>query len=269
MLVEIPKYIGWPAVALSAYGLLWFLAGRSVYFPFKYPQGQWDLQPVLGAEDAWIEASDGVKLHGWWIGRPDAAVTTLHLHGNGGNITHRAAIAREIVRAGSSILLLDYRGYGRSEGRPSEAGLYRDSDAAYDYLIAKGVRPDRLVIHGESLGSAVAVDLAVRKPSAGLVLEAPFTSARAVAARVLPGLGPWLIGGFDSKSKIQKVRVPLLLIHGDRDEVIDYELGRELFEAAPEPKRFWSVEGARHNDLLHTSGDEYRRRLAEFYSSLQ
>jgi fermentation-respiration switch protein FrsA (DUF1100 family) len=239
-----------------------------VYYPFKYPQGRWELQQALGAEDAWIEASDGVKLHGWWIGPQEAVVTTLHLHGNGGNITHRAAIAREIVRAGSAILLLDYRGYGRSEGKPSEAGLYRDGEAAYDYLIAKGVSPKRLVIHGESLGSAIAVDLAIRKPSAGLVLEAPFTSARAVAARVLPGLGPLLIGGFDSKSKIQKLGVPLLLIHGDRDEVIDYELGRELFQAAPEPKRFWSIIGAGHNNLLETAGDEYQGKLAEFYRSI-
>jgi fermentation-respiration switch protein FrsA (DUF1100 family) len=266
--MEVPKYIWWSLIALSAYGVLWFLAGRSVYYPFKYPQGEWDLQPVLGAEDAWMETSDGVKLHGWWIGRPDAEITTLHLHGNGGNITHRAAIAREIVQAGSSILLLDYRGYGRSGGRPSEAGLYRDGEAAYDYLIAKSIRPERLVIHGESLGSAVAVDLAIRKPSAGLVLEAPFPSARSVAARVLPGLGPLLISGFDSKSRIQRLRVPLLLIHGDRDEVIAYDLGRELFEAAPEPKRFWSIKGAGHNNLLYTAGDEYRSKLAEFYRSL-
>jgi fermentation-respiration switch protein FrsA (DUF1100 family) len=265
--MEIPRHLAWPAVALAIYAALCYLASRSVYYPFRFPAGQWDLQAGAGAQDVWLETSDRVKIHAWWIARPEARFTTLHLHGNGGNITHRVEIAREILSAGSSVLLLDYRGYGRSEGRPSEAGLYRDADAAYAYLAAR-TPPDRIVIHGESLGSAVAVDLALRKPCAGLVLEAPFPSVRAVARRVLPGLGPLLIWGFDSKTKIKSLRVPLLVVHGDRDEVIDYSLGRELYEAAPEPKQFWTIAGASHNDIVCAAGDAYRARLAAFYESL-
>ena len=234
----------------------------------QYPQGYWELGPAAGAKDVSIQASDGVRLHGWWLPRPGAQLATLHLHGNAGNVTHRLEHAREIQQAGSSILLLDYRGYGRSEGRPTERGLYRDAEAAYDFLLAKGIRPKNLVIHGESLGSAVAVDLAIRKECAGLVLEAPFTSAQDVAARAMPYGGRWLIWGFNAKSKIGKLRVPLLLIHGDQDEVIDYSLGRALFEAAPEPKTFWSIPGAGHNNLLDAAGTRYRVRLAEFYKSL-
>lgn len=266
--MEIPRYLAWIAVALAVYGALLYLASRSVYFPSLYPAGQWQLQEAIGARDVWMVASDGVRLHGWFVPSPGGRYTTLHLHGNGGNITHRVELAQEIAKAGSSVLLVDYRGYGRSEGRPTEAGLYRDADAAYDYLMAQGTRPDSLIIHGESLGSAVAVDLAVRKRCAGLVLEAPFSSVRAVAGKVLPGLGPLLIWGFHSKAKIPGLRVPLLLMHGDRDEVIDYSLGRELFSAAPEPKQFWTVTGATHNDILMVAGDAYRAKLSEFYRSL-
>src|SRR5262249_5671534 len=123
----------------------------------------------------------------------------------------------------------------------------------------------RIVIHGESLGSAVAVELAARRPCARVVLEAPFTSAAQVAGTVLPLIGPLLISSFDSKAKIGRTRAPLLIIHGDRDEVIPYRMGRELYDAAPEPKSFWTVEGAGHNDLVETAGDHYCERLAAFY----
>jgi fermentation-respiration switch protein FrsA (DUF1100 family) len=166
------------------------------------------------------------------------------------------------------VLIIDYRGYGKSEGRPEEQGLYLDAEASYVHLLERGYRPEQIVAHGESLGSAVAVDLAARRRCGGLVLEAPFTSARQVAARVLPLLGPMLVKGFDSEAKIRSVRAPLLVIHGDRDEVIDQELGRKLFEAAGEPKTFWPVPGARHNDIVETAGPEYERRLREFYEEL-
>jgi fermentation-respiration switch protein FrsA (DUF1100 family) len=193
-------------------------------------------------------------------------VTTLFLHGNAGNVTDRFTHMREIAAAGSSVLVIDYRGYGRSEGRPTERGLYRDADAAYDELIKRGHAPRTIVVHGESLGTAVAVDLASRRPCGGVVLESPFTSARDVAATVIPVVGPMLVFGFDSRAKIRPVTAPLLIIQGDRDEIIPPRLGRALFEAAPEPKSLWVVHGAGHNDLVETSGAEYRRRLAYFYA---
>ena len=259
-----------PAYALIAavvYGLLVLLAIRSVYFPMKYPQGFWDLQKQIGAEDVWLSTADGVRIHGWWVKRGAARVATLFLHGNAGNVTHRFPQMQEIPAAGSSILMLDYRGYGKSEGRPSERGLYRDADAAYDFLIRSGYRGSQIIVHGESLGTAVAVNLASRKPCAGLVLEAPFTSARDVAAGIVPVLGPMLVWGLDSRARISLVHAPLLIIQGDRDEVIPPRLGQALFAAAPEPKSLWVIPGAGHNDIAETAGPQYRQRLAAFYDS--
>ncbi|MFN3322461.1 MAG: alpha/beta hydrolase [Bryobacteraceae bacterium] len=254
--------------ALLLYAGLRYAAGRSMYFPFRYPQGDWSAQTALGAADLWLTASDGVRLHAWWIESPGSTLATLHLHGNGGNLTHRAPVAQEIARAGSSVLLLDYRGYGRSEGRPTERGLYRDAEAAYRWLLDRGYPPSRIVLHGESLGTAVAVDLAARQPSAGVILEAPFTSARDVAHRVLPWIGPLLVSGYDARVKIANVRAPVLIVHGDRDEIIHYDFGKKLFEAASEPKEFAVVPDAGHNNLLEVSGPEYVERLRRFYARL-
>jgi fermentation-respiration switch protein FrsA (DUF1100 family) len=165
------------------------------------------------------------------------------------------------------VLLLDYRGYGKSEGSPGEAGLYADAEAAYEWLAARHPTSG-IVLHGESLGTAVASYLAASRPCAGLVLEAPFPSARAVAGRVLPLLGPLLISGFDTESNLQKIRVPVLVIHGDADEVIAYDFGKKVYDAARGPKTFWSLPGATHNDL-HIAGEaEFVARLRRFYASL-
>ena len=252
---------------LCAFALLRWLAGRAVYYPMRYPAGDWSARERLGASEVWLRTSDGVKLNAWWLECPGAQLATLYLHGNAGNITHREDIARVLTQAGSSVLLVDYRGYGRSEGIPAETGLYRDADAAYDWLVTH-MPAVHIVVHGESLGTAVAVDLASRRKCAGVVLASPFTSARAVASRVLPIAGGLLISGYDSKAKITKVQAPLFILHGDRDEVIDYTLGRELFDSAPEPKWFWKVGGAGHNDLVAVAGDDYGRHLREFYSHL-
>jgi fermentation-respiration switch protein FrsA (DUF1100 family) len=151
----------------------------------------------------------------------------------------------------------------------AERGLYADADAAYLYLLNHGYSAQHIVLQGESLGTAVAVDLASRKECAGVVLEAAFTSGRDVANTVLPVIGPLLFRGFDSKSKIANIRAPLLFFHGDRDEIIPLKLGRSLFEAGPEPKYFIEIPGAGHNDMVETAGSSNRERLHEFYGRLQ
>jgi uncharacterized protein len=262
-------WLGWGALAAVSVGFFVWGASRMFYYPMRYPGGEWSVQQTLGAKDISLEASDGTKLHAWWIAAPESKLATLHLHGNGGNITHRGLSARSIVGAGSSVLLLDYRGYGKSEGSPSEKGLYRDAEAAYDWIAAQGYAPEQIVIHGESLGSAVAVDLATKRKSRGRILEAPFTSARAVAGRVFPIIGPMLVWGYNTMGRIANVHVPVFIIHGDADEVIAYEFGQELYGAANEPKSFWTIPGATHNDLHVVGRDEFSQRLAAFYSSLQ
>jgi len=265
--MQIPWYIAYPLIACTAFGALCYWANRSAYFPSKYPEGFWELQPRLGAADVWLDTADGVRIHAWHVGR-DEPLVTLFFHGNAGNITDRAAHFHEIAAAGSSVLMPDYRGYGKSGGRPTERGLYRDADAAYDYLLKTGHRPEQIVIHGESLGSAVAVDLAARRKCGGVVLEAPFTSARDVARTVLPVIGPALVWGFDSMEKIGRIRAPVLFIQGDRDEIIPLRLGQRLYAASPEPKSFWIVPGAGHNDIVEADGAAYGQRLREFYRVL-
>jgi fermentation-respiration switch protein FrsA (DUF1100 family) len=266
---RVPSYIVWPIVVAGAYGLLYFFANRAVYYPSKYPQGFWNLQSQVGASDVWLNTPDGVRLHAWWVHRENTRLVTLFLHGNAGNVTHRIPHIREIVAAGSSILVLDYRGYGKSGGRPTEKGLNIDSETALAYLLGLGYRPKQIILHGESLGTAVAIDLAGRRPCAGLILEAPFTSGSDVAGTVLPVLGPLLVRSLNSVPKIRWILRPKLFMQGDHDEIIPLRLGQELYAAAQAPKSFWIVEGAGHNGIIETAGPQYRERLAAFYAGLK
>jgi|HubBroStandDraft_5_1064220.scaffolds.fasta_scaffold83494_2 fermentation-respiration switch protein FrsA (DUF1100 family) len=268
-MVRVPNYVAIPVIAAAICLALLYIANRSVYFPKKYPEGPWQAQALLHAADIWVDTADGVRIHAWWIPCDGAWFATLHLHGNGGNITHRYPQYHEIQAAGSAILALDYRGYGKSQGRPTERGLYRDADAAYDYLLKSGFRPERIIIHGESLGTAVAVNLAARRPCAAVVLEAPFTSAKDVAQTVVPVIGPMLIWGFDSRSIIGRIHAPVFFIHGDRDKVIPLRLGQNLFAAASQPKSFWLVPGAGHNDIAETAGASYPQYLRSIYERLR
>jgi len=266
---RIPKWIGWPALALWTYFVLSYFARQATFHPTPYPAGPWELQERWGAQDIWLETSDGVKLHCWRIpADTESPWMTLYFHGNAGNISHRADHIAAIKAAGSHLLMVDYRGYGKSEGSPSEEGIYRDADAAYAYLRDQGHGVDRIVLYGESLGTAVAVDLAAREPCAGMVLEAPFPSAGAVAEYVLPVLGPLVARGLNTGSKIRNVKVPVLVMHGGNDQVIPFALGRIVFDAANEPKQLWTLEQAHHSDIVMVAGPEYVERLRDFYSSL-
>jgi fermentation-respiration switch protein FrsA (DUF1100 family) len=244
------------------------LVDRFVYYPMPYPQGDWALQAQAGAQDLWLTTKDGIRLNAWWFPKPGSRFATLFLHGNAGNVTHRIDHAHAITTAGSSILVLDYRGYGKSKGHPTEQGLYLDADAAYDALTQRGFRPNQIILQGESLGTAVAVELASRRPCAGLILESPLTSLSNMAGAVLPVLGPLLAHGFDTGRKIGQVHAPLLVIHGDADEIVPFSQGQAVFRAANPPKELWRVPGAHHNDLLYIAGDEYVTRLRAFLQPL-
>jgi fermentation-respiration switch protein FrsA (DUF1100 family) len=241
---------------------------RFVFFPLRYPKGEWHLQERARAADVWMTTADGIRIHGWWFATNAADRATLFLHGNAGNVTDRIDYARAVVEAGSSVLVLDYRGYGKSNGAPSERGLYRDADAGYDWLLAAGFGSDKLIIHGESLGGAVATELAARRRCAALVLESSFASLADMANILVPFLGTVLIRGFDTRTKIAKVRCPLLIIHGDADETVPISQARRVFAAASEPKTFWPVHRAGHNDLLYYAGDEYVSHLKCLYASV-
>lgn len=224
----------------------------------------------LAHESVSLTAEDGVRLDALFLPAPGSRVTVLLAHGNAGNLSHR--LDRTIflqARLGADVLLFDYRGYGRSEGSPDEEGTYRDARAAYRWLTeVRGVGADRVVLFGESLGSAVALNLALQRPCRALVLEAPFTSVPDMARVVLPFLPRAFVRTqYDNLAQIGRLRVPLLVLHGDRDEVVPFAQGRRLFEAAPEPKRFFAIPGAGHNDTYLVGGDAYWSAVADFVES--
>jgi fermentation-respiration switch protein FrsA (DUF1100 family) len=235
-----------------------FLADRLLYHP---DPDLWTTPAAahLPFSDVALVTDDGVHLHGWHVRAPAGRALVVVCHGNAGNVADRVPMAELFARAGLDTLLFDYRGFGRSGGRPSEQGLYRDGEAARRWAEQQGLP---VVLYGESLGGAVAVELAVRRPPALLVLQSTFTSLPEMAARLVP-LGHLLARQrFASLEKIARLRAPLLVIHGDRDELVPYRMGQRLLAAAPGPKELLTVAGGHHNDLFARAGADIARRTA-------
>jgi fermentation-respiration switch protein FrsA (DUF1100 family) len=263
-------------VAAIAAILFWTLAAmlfeeKFIYFPQKYPQGPYDqARSIPRLQDCWITTSDGVKIHGWYAPAESAKATFVMSHGNAGNISHRYLLLRSLQRHGYSVLMYDYRGYGRSEGSPSEEGVYADGIAAYNYVLTlPGVDSSRTFLWGTSLGGAIAVDVATHRTAPGLIMESTFTSAKDVARTVYPFLPVHLIlrTKFNSSEKIKSLHIPILVIHGSHDTVIPVGLGRRLFQAANEPKELYEIPGANHDDTFFVGGEEYYSHIDRFVAS--
>jgi len=255
---------------LSLTALMLAFERRLIYFPHR----PLELHPRdlgLRAEELRLEAK-GATLHGWWLPSQGARWNVLVCNGNAGNISYRLERARLMQeQLGVSVLLFDYRGYGLSTGSPDEAGTYEDARAAYDALAAKGLTRERIVLFGESLGAAVAAQLALEREAAALVLESPFASIPEMARAVypfLPPVGPLIRTRYDTLAKLPRLRTPLLVLHGARDEIVPIAQGRRVFAAAPEPKRFFEIPGAGHNDTYAAGGAGYWSVWREFLSSL-
>ncbi len=246
------------------------LERRFVYYPSREVVGD---PSVIGLayQDVFLTTTDGIRLHGWYVPHAEADTTLLIFHGNAGNIGHRLAWIEMLHRLRVGVWIFDYRGYGKSEGKPFEKGVYRDAEAAYQWWHrGPGASGQKIVLVGESLGGAVAVHLASKAAVDGLVLQSTFTSARDMAKTIFfLGLLQPLVGvHFDSAAIIGSIRCPKLIIHGDRDEIVPYWMGRKLFDLASEPKQFYEVAGAGHNDLIWTGGAEYIKRLGDFLKTL-
>ena len=217
-----------------------------------------------------VHSDDGERLHGWWIERrAPGHGHVLLFHGNAGNIGDRLAHARLLTAAGFDVLLFDWRGYGNSSGTPGEQGTYRDARAARDCLLRQpGVDRARVLYLGESLGGAVAVELALAHPPAALVLLSAFTSVRDMA-RLHYGLIPTALvpDAYPSLRRIAGLRAPLLVLHGEDDMIVPVEHGRALYDAAPEPKRLSIVPGAGHNDIVSLAGPQLAGEIASWAAS--
>lgn len=240
------------------------------YHPVGYtPSPIWT--PPRDAVDVWFDAPNKERLHGWFFSsqKQPAVATVLHAHGNGGNLTNVGWFAAALADRGFDVLVFDYRGYGRSEGKLSdEWALFSDGDAAYDYLVReRRVKPESIVLYGQSLGTTVAIDVAARRPVAMLIVESGLSSASDMAATVFPWLPRWLhrLGRnrFESVRKLKDVHCPVLVIHGEKDQTIPAELGRRLFDAANEPKLLEIVADGDHN-LIGNGGHLYVDRVAGF-----
>jgi fermentation-respiration switch protein FrsA (DUF1100 family) len=238
-----------------------------------YPEKELRATPAdwgLAYEDVWLSAEDGVRLHGWFLPREGARRTLLFFHGNAGNIADRGDSLAIFHRLGLNVLIFDYRGYGRSEGKPDEAGLYRDAAAAWRYLTeSRGFAAKDIVVFGRSLGGAVAAQLASRTAPGGLILESAFSSAKDMAQRMLPGIAYLLYKryAFTTTDYLRQVRCPVLVLHSPQDEVIPYALGEAVFKAASQPKTFMQLWGD-HNSGFLLSQPDYERALAGFIAGL-
>jgi fermentation-respiration switch protein FrsA (DUF1100 family) len=238
-----------------------------IYQPSKYPEGLWDTSNMpLPIQDVWFKAEDGVKLHGWYVPSEEAVATLLFFHGNAGNITHRLENIFLLHHLKLNVFIFDYRGFGRSEGDPDEEDILLDSQAAYDTVVAQpGVSLTSLFIFGRSLGGPFASYTAAKNPAAGLILESTFTNAVDMADRMLPIFPGWMVSSeLDTLRRVSKLNLPKLFIHGTRDNMIPFTMGRELYKAAAEPKEFYSIVGAGHNNTWQVGGKEYFDTLKAF-----
>ncbi len=244
---------------------------RFIYFPTKYPDGRYgEAVNFQNLTDCWIKTEDNLTIHGWYASSENAIATIIMSHGNAGNISHRIDIMRLLVRYGFNVMMYDYRGYGRSEGEPNEEGIYSDGKAVFDY-VKKMRMNNKIILWGTSLGGAVAVDVASNRQAAGLILESAFTSARDMARIHYPYIpvSNFLTSKLNSINKISKINIPTLIIHGEKDKIVPIELGEKLFFAANEPKEFYVIKNADHNDTYFVGGSEYFDRIYKFVSNIK
>jgi len=260
------------AVVIGATLFLMIFERQLIY----YPAAAVDVTPqALGLpfEEVALDVEPGVTIHGWFIraAKQPSVATILFSHGNAGNIGDRLDRVKSLRGLSTDFLLYDYRGFGRSTGEPDEEGTYRDGRAAYDYLVkTRGIDPARVVLMGESLGCAISTQLALERKAAGLVLEAPFASIPLMASAIYPFLpvSRFVRTRYDNVAKIPRLKMPLLVVQGTRDEVIPVAQGRMVFEAAPEPKRYLAIPDAHHNDVYVIGGEGYRQALSEFLTQV-
>lgn len=241
-----------------------------LYFPTKAH----DASPNtigLAYEDLFFTSGDGTKLNGWLIPGQNNAPVILFCMGNAGNISHRLDTLQLLHDIGVNVFIFNYRGYGKSEGKASEKGLYEDVSAAYKLLLERGWKKQEVIVFGRSLGAAVGLELTIRSSPVGLIMESAFTSVPAMGRYhyfLLNSLLGWLIDAeYNNLAKIRHIKSPLLLIHGDRDNICPPHMTEELFNEAPTDKQLYWVHGAGHNDGFIVGGEKYKSVLTQTIKS--
>jgi fermentation-respiration switch protein FrsA (DUF1100 family) len=246
-----------------------YIERKGIYYPTK----KIDLTPAslgLKYENVFFKTTDGLKLNGWFIPAEASRGTLLFCHGNAGNIGHRLDKIILFHNLHLNTFIIDYRGYGRSEGGPSENGIYLDAEAAYNYLVNKrNIKPEQIILYGESLGCGVIIDLAARKRVGALIAEGAFSRGKDMAKRIYPFLPSFLFSNsFDCLTKIKKIAAPKLFMHSRDDEVVPYSLARRLYNAADEPKYFAELRGD-HNNAFLDSQEIYISSISSFIERLR
>ena len=254
---------------ILAFLFLRFLEKKNLYFPLRTI----DATPKeigLDYETVNITTEDGVEISGWFISAETPRATIIFCHGNGGNISHRLDKIKILSGLNLDVFIFDYRGYGMSKGSPSEKGLYLDAESVYNYLInVEKLSPQKIIVFGESLGSAVAVDLAHKHDMAGVILEGGFTSVGDMAKVIFPFVPTFIYASkFNAFEKIKSVKSPKLIFHSADDEIVPFELGKKLFNAAAEPKEFVKIQGG-HNGAFLNSQDVFASRINEFVRRIE
>ncbi|MYH69433.1 MAG: alpha/beta hydrolase [Gammaproteobacteria bacterium] len=253
------------ALCLGVMSLLYVFQEKMIFFPGKRIV---DTPGSIGLhyEDVYLVTEDDVRIHGWYVPHVDEKATVLFFHGNAGNISHRLDSISIFHDLGLSVFIIDYRGYGRSEGRPSEKGTYRDAIAAWNYLVdERRLRPDEIILFGRSLGGGVAAGLAARVSPAAVILESTFTSIKELGKHYYPYLPvSWIARvRYPVDEDISSFNCPVLVIHSEQDDVVPFSHGQRLFATAREPKMFLPISGD-HNTGFLLSGDAYVEGMKRF-----
>lgn len=261
-------YAGVAVLALFAFAQ--FVRRTGMFYPQRYPLGEWNTAELpVKPSDVQMTTEDGVVLHGWLFAAEDRrAPLMLWMHGNGGNITHRAALAAQFATRGVSVLLLDWRGYGKSAGEPSEGKLYLDALAAYDYA-AKELHATNIVAYGESLGGPYAAYVAAKRKVSCVVIENSFGSLRDLGNALYR---PFPLGWFaplamSTTRWLNEANVPVLVMHGRRDEVIPFGLGKRLYDDLRVPKEMLVSENATHSGIPFVEGERYYQAVVRFVTA--
>ena len=253
--------VGFAVAVYAAVVLLFYVKQGALLYPASTERRTAAQAGLSGFEDVVLPTPDGERIVGWYRAPQPGRAILLYFHGNGGSLLNRAGRARVLTEDGRGLLIVSYRGYSGSTGTPTETGLRTDARTAYDWLALR-LPAERIVLYGESLGTGVAVGLATERRVAGVVLDAPFTSAADVAGHHYAFLPVWLLRDqYRSLDRIRDIRAPLLILHGDQDGVVPFALGERLYEHAAAPKRFVRIPGGDHASNLESGGLEPVRKL--------